>query len=110
MSWQTKPKKKPRGKLFVKGDPRCGRPKGCPNKVTVEARQAATELVDDPEYRAKLLQDLRDRRLAPAIEQMLWYYSKGKPKETVEHTGPDGGPIELARIERVILNEPDTED
>ena len=54
------------------------------NKVTLEARKAATELVDDPAYRAKLLADLRKRKVAPAVEQMLWHYAKGKPKESVE--------------------------
>ena len=105
----SKGRKRNRGS-FKTGDPRAGRPKGCVNKVTAEAQQAASLLVDDPEYRHKLLEDFRERRVAPAIEQMLWYYSKGKPKETVEHTGPDGGPIELSRIERVILNGPDAED
>ena len=96
--------KRGNGKPFVRGDPRAGRPRGALNKVTIEAREAASQLVDDPEYRAKLLADLRERRLAPAIESMLWWYAKGKPKETVEHTGHDGGPIELARIERVIVD------
>lgn len=70
-----------------------GRPKGVPNKVTSEARAAANALVDDPAYRQKLADDLRERKVAPAIEAMLWYYAKGKPPEHVEHTGVDGGPI-----------------
>ena len=36
-------------------------------------------------------QSLRDRafkgELAPAIEAMLWYYAKGKPKEQLEVDG-----------------------
>lgn len=75
------------GKPFVKGDPRAGRPKGALNKVTIEAREAASELVDNPEYRAKLAADLQARTVSPAIEQMLWYYAKGKPKEIIEHQG-----------------------
>lgn len=47
---------------------------------------AANALVDDPVYRKKLAADLRARRLHPTIESMLWYYAKGKPKETVEST------------------------
>lgn len=82
---------------------RSGRPKGLPktggrkkgglNKVTREAREAASQLVDDPAYRARLLADLRERKVAPAIEAMLWYYAKGKPKEIVEHRSPDGQPL-----------------
>jgi hypothetical protein len=64
-----------------------GRRKGVPNKVTVEVRAAAEALVDDPAYRAKLSRDLRRRKVAPPIEAMLWYYAKGKPKETIEHHG-----------------------
>ena len=37
-------------------------------------------------YRQKLASDLRERKVAPAIEQMLWYYAKGKPKEILEVT------------------------
>jgi hypothetical protein len=61
-----------------------GRPKGVPNKVTVEAKAAAGALVDDPIYREQLALDVQARKVAPAIEQMLWHYAKGKPKEIVE--------------------------
>jgi hypothetical protein len=61
-----------------------GRPKGVPNKVTVEVREAASALVDDPVYRKKLRDDLRKRKLAPAVEVLLWHYAKGKPKETID--------------------------
>lgn len=44
-------------------------------------------MIEDPLYRKQLLRDLRARRLRPAVECMLWYYAKGKPKEMVEHSG-----------------------
>ena len=44
-------------------------------------------MIEDPAYRRKLLQDLRQRKLRPAVECMLWYYAKGKPKEMVVHSG-----------------------
>ena len=61
-----------------------GRPKGVPNRVTIEAKAAAAALVDDPVYRAKLVRDLRKRKVAPLIEQMLWSYAMGKPVERHE--------------------------
>jgi hypothetical protein len=53
----------------------------------VEVRAAAEALVDDPVYPAKLARDLRQRKVASPVEQMLWYYSKGKPREIIEHHG-----------------------
>lgn len=44
-------------------------------------------MIEDPQYRKTLLRDLRARKLRPAVECMLWYYAKGKPKEMVEHSG-----------------------
>jgi hypothetical protein len=38
-----------------------GRPKGVPNKVTVEAKAAAEALVDDPIYRERLALDMQTR-------------------------------------------------
>lgn len=98
---------KPRGsgKPFVKGDPRAGRPKGTPNKVTIEVRELARAMVENETYRSRLGRRLRSGKLAPAVETMLWHYAYGKPKETHEVTGPDGGPVELVtRIERVIVD------
>ena len=34
-------------------------------------RAAAAALVDDPQYRQKLLRDMRKRRVLPAVETML---------------------------------------
>jgi hypothetical protein len=44
-------------------------------------------LVDDPAYRRRLLRDLRSRKVAPAIEAMLWHYAYGVPKQTVAVEG-----------------------
>lgn len=40
--------------------------------------------MDDPRYRAALKKRLIAGTLAPAVETMLWFYSKGKPKDRVE--------------------------
>ena len=68
------------------GNPK-GRPRGVPNKATVEAKAACAAIVDDPVYRKKLMAAARARKLPPAVETMLWHYAKGKPKEQVEHSG-----------------------
>jgi hypothetical protein len=52
--------------------------------LTREVKQACAELVDDPEYRRNLATRLRGGTLSPAVECMLWYYAKGKPKDEVE--------------------------
>ena len=61
-----------------------------PKKYTMVSRATKLDclaMIEDPAYRRKLLQDLRKRKLRPAVECMLWYYAKGKPKEMVEHSG-----------------------
>jgi hypothetical protein len=43
--------------------------------------------VDDVRYRASVVAHARSGTLAPAVETMLWYYAKGRPKEMVEFSG-----------------------
>ena len=95
-------KKKPRGRPFSKGQSGNpdGRKPGVPNKVTVEAREAASEIVDNPAYRAKLVERALAGKLPPQIEAMLWAYAKGKPKETLELSGPDAGPLTVSWLDK----------
>lgn len=65
----------------------CGKPKGTQNRVTVQAREMAALIVDDPEYR----EGLRRRMIAGTaahMEPLLWAYAKGKPVDRVETGGP----------------------
>ena len=55
-----------------------GRRPGTRNRRTVEAREVAQRLVDDPDYREELLQRMIDGT-AGAMEPLLWHYAKGKP-------------------------------
>jgi hypothetical protein len=64
-----------------------GRPKGVPNKATREAKEFCASVVDDPDYQATIRRRAMRGQLAPAVECMLWYYAKGKPKEQLEHSG-----------------------
>jgi len=75
-------RKRKRGRK--KGTPKTGgRKRGTPNKVTTEAKAACNEIVDNPDYRAALLARMIDGE-AGAMEPIVWYYAKGKPKERVE--------------------------
>ena len=60
------------------------------NKSIVSARpgmmaggRKLMKSVNDPEYRAKLLNDLRQRKVAPTVEAMLWHSAYGVSKQTV---------------------------
>ena len=82
-----------------KGTPKTGgRTKGTPNKATVEVREAARQLVEDPEYRENLAKRIRAGIAAPGMEALLWHYAYGKPKELVEVGGPNGAPLPTAVI------------
>jgi len=79
---------------FVKGDPRCGRPPGRPNKATREIRAFARETLEAPAYVESLNRRLL-RGSAPHMETLLHHYAYGKPPDKVEMTGEDGQPMGL---------------
>jgi hypothetical protein len=63
-----------------------GRRPGTRNRRTVEAREVAQRLVDDPDYRDELLQRMIDGT-AGAMEPLMWLYAKGKPSEPSAPSG-----------------------
>jgi hypothetical protein len=71
------------------GNPK-GRTPGTRNRVTIEVREAASQLVDDAEYRQRLRERLLDGTAGP-IEFLLWQFAYGKPPAHVEHG--ERGPI-----------------
>jgi hypothetical protein len=73
-------------KRGASGNP-SGKRKGTANRVTVEAREAAALVVDDPGYRAALKERVI-KGLAPHMEPLLWAYAKGKPVDRLEAGGP----------------------
>ena len=69
----------PRGEN-LRGRPGPGRRKGSKNLVTVEARQVARRLVQDPKYRGVLRRRLLEGR-AGQIEVHLWKMAFGLPRQ-----------------------------
>ena len=68
------------------GNP-AGRRPGTRRRVTIEAQHAASQIVDDPEYRAALRQRMI-AGTAGAMEPLMWFYAKGKPVDRIEQGGP----------------------
>lgn len=64
-----------------------GRKKGVPNRISVEARQLASQLVTDVNYQSKLRADFRKRRVHPTIESLIWQYHLGRPLQSVAVSG-----------------------
>ena len=64
-----------------------GKKPGTPNRTTAAARELASAIVDDPEYR----ESLRARMIAGTaahMEPLLWAYAKGRPVDRIEQGGP----------------------
>ena len=72
-----------------------GRPKGVPNKATRDVAAICRAMVEDPEYLKYLTHRIYTGQAPPGIEALVWHYAYGKPKERMEISGPDGGPIEV---------------
>ena len=81
------PKKPP--PIWPKGTrpPNSGRKKGVPNKISVEARTLASQLVNDVVYQTKLRDDFRRRKVHPTIEALIWSYHLGKPTQPIAMNG-----------------------
>lgn len=66
---------------FQKGKPKTGgRQAGTPNKATVEIKDFARSILEDPLYQKRLRGRVVQGK-APQIEVLLFHYAYGKPKE-----------------------------
>jgi hypothetical protein len=66
-----------------------GRPKGVPNKATVEAKEFARSITENPDYRERIRSRALAGKLHPSIESMLWHYGHGKPADKLDVTMPE---------------------
>lgn len=76
-----------------------GRKKGTPNSATVEIRDFARVMLENPAYRTALKARLISGK-APHMETLLYHYAYGKPREATEDSGQDGVWVSQADIER----------
>jgi len=69
---------------FVKGGkPGPGRPKGGIAQATLEIRAFCRSIIDSPEYRQKLYDDMTARRCSPQVELAMWDRAYGSIEKTV---------------------------
>src|SRR6187431_2863935 len=76
----------------VSGNPKGRRP-GSRNRTTVEAREFAKRLIDDPDYREALRQRMISGT-AGSMEAVIWAYAYGRPVDRIEQ-GPAGAFAQL---------------
>jgi hypothetical protein len=60
-----------------------GRTLGTPNKATLQIKDLARSMLEDPLYRKKLKERLRIGK-AQRIEELLHLYAYGKPTQNIE--------------------------
>jgi len=74
----------PKFKAGASGNPH-GRPKGALNKATRDIRAFARAMLEDPAYIESLRKRMA-RGTAGQVENLIYHYAYGKPRETLELT------------------------
>lgn len=81
-----------------------GRVKGTPNKSTAEIKELAqTYSTDALKTLATIMLTSENDTAKIAAAKELLDRGYGKPTQAMEHSGPDGGPVVVQRIELVGL-------
>ncbi len=88
-----------------KGSPKTGgRTKGTPNKSTAEVKALAQTYGGEAlETLATIMRNSDNDTAKIAAAKELLDRGYGKPTQAMEHSGPDGGPVVVQRIELVAL-------
>lgn len=77
---------------LLRGGP--GRKKGIPNKATQDVREFAQKFIDDEDYKASLRRRVLTGR-APHMEQLIWHYRFGKPRDVLDVNLADLVPLRI---------------
>ena len=92
------------GKGSPKGVKQGGRKKGTPNKSTAKIKELAqTYSTDALKTLATIMLTSENDTAKIAAAKELLDRGYGKPTQALEHSGPDGGPVVVQRIELVGL-------
>jgi hypothetical protein len=75
------------GRPFRNGNPGGGRPKGVPNKATLEIKAFARTFLMSDQYRRSLERRIEAGR-APQMEVLLHHYAFGKPTDKYVEPAP----------------------
>ena len=69
-----------------------------PKKRRGEAARFATQIVESDDYRMSLRLRAANGTLPPAIEQMLWHYAYGQPRDKMERPTDAKGRASLEQV------------
>ena len=87
--------KKQRGGVQFKPG-QSGNPNGRPPKGYSITEAFKSMLGAQPEVKAQIVEAIKEKALKgdPAAQKLIWQYMDGMPKQGIEITGEDGGPVE----------------
>lgn len=90
-----------------KGLPKTGgRKKGTPNKATLDVKHRIDQILDNESGWQHIADQFAQGELPIPVLLRLIEYRIGKPKESIEMSGPDGGPMEhVAKLSSHLLRQ-----